>query len=109
MMTIDRKEKIRGIVYAYTQQKRYDMVLDLGVEWIRLGVPFPWKDKMHGTVTEEWEKTKKEFREAVDAGLKVMPSTPGMGGWGYDAEPEHNEMERQLAGLCRYAGYAGIL
>ena len=41
MMTIDRKEKIRGIVYAYTQQKRYDMVLDLGVEWIRLGVPFP--------------------------------------------------------------------
>lgn len=85
-MTIDRKEKIRGIVYAYTQQKRYDMVLDLGVEWIRLGVPFPWKDRMHGTITAEWEKTKKEFREAVDAGLKVMPSTPGMGGWGYDSE-----------------------
>ena len=87
-MEIKAKDKIRGIVYAYTPEKRYDMVKDLGIEYIRLNVPFPWTDKMHGTVSDAWNYIKEEFREAVNAGLKVMPSTPGMGGWGYDAEKD---------------------
>ena len=86
MSIIEKKDKILGIVYAYTPEKRYDMVLDLGVQWIRLGVGFPWTDKMFGTRSPHWEHMKEEFRIAVDAGLKVMPGTPGMGGWSFNKE-----------------------
>ena len=111
-MEIKAKDKIRGIVYAYTQEKRYDMVKDLGIEYIRLNVPFPWTDKMHGTVSPGWEKIKDEFREAVAAGLKVMPSTPGMGGWGYDEVHQqgveayfaHANRETLLIPQCETAG-----
>ncbi len=80
-MNIPANKKIRGIVYAYTPLKRYDMVKDLGVDWIRLNIPFPWKDKMDGTVCERWVQIKKDFQEAVDAGLNVMPSTPTIFGF----------------------------
>ena len=77
-------EKVLGIVYAYTEENRYDMALDLGVEWIRINIPFPWSDGMFGAVTPDWLKIKAKFQEAADAGLKVMPSVPGMGGMNYD-------------------------
>ena len=79
-------EKLQGIVYAFTEENHYDMVRDLGVEWIRLGIPFPWSNKMHGTVAPGWLDIKEKCKEATDAGLKVMPSVPGMGGWGYNYE-----------------------
>lgn len=75
-MNIPAKDKIRGIVYAYTREKRYDMVKELGVDWIRLNVPFPWKDKIGGEVSDGWKKVRADIVEAVDAGLLVMPSTP---------------------------------
>lgn len=84
-MEIKPSEKILGIVYAYTNENHYDMVKALGTSYIRINVPFPWEDKLYGKVSKAWENTKKAFKVAVDAGLKVMPSTPGMGGWGYDA------------------------
>ncbi len=80
-MNIPAKEKIRGIVYAYTPEKRYDLVRELGVDWIRLNIPFPWVDKIGGEVSERWTRVKDEFREAVDAGLHVMPSTPTIFGF----------------------------
>lgn len=83
---IEKKDKILGIVYAYTHEKRYDMVKDLGLDWIRLNVPFPWTDRMHGTPSPYWQKIKGEIREAAEAGLKVMPSAPGMGGMNYNAK-----------------------
>lgn len=75
-MIIPANQKIRGIVYAYTPEKRYDMVTGMGVEWIRFNIPFPWTDAMGGTVSPGWKSVKKRFREAGEVGLKVMPSTP---------------------------------
>ena len=43
-------EKIKGIVFAYDTNGEYDMVKELGVEWMRLNICFPWKDKMFGTL-----------------------------------------------------------
>ena len=34
-------EKIKGIVYAYNTGGEYDMVRELGVEWLRLNICFP--------------------------------------------------------------------
>ena len=39
-------EKIKGIVYAYNTSGEYDMVRELGVEWLRININFPWKDKI---------------------------------------------------------------
>ena len=47
-------EKIKGIVFAYDTNGEYDMVKELGVEWMRLNICFPWKDKMFGTLSEAY-------------------------------------------------------
>ena len=80
-MTIAAKDKIRGVVYAYSPLERWDLVRELGTDWIRLNVPFPWADRMNGTVSSRWEKVKATIRSAHEAGLKVMPSTPTIFGY----------------------------
>jgi len=83
---INKKDKILGLVYAFTKERRYDLVRDLGVQWIRFNIPFPWTEKMFGAPSARWLTVKESLRPAVDAGLKVMPSIPCLGHWGFDAE-----------------------
>lgn len=92
-MDIPAKQKIRGIVYAYTAEKRYDLVKELGVEWIRLNVPFPWTDKIRGNVSPHWISIKNQFIEASQAGLKVMPSTPVIMGFPREITGEYGTPE----------------
>lgn len=77
-------KKILGIVYAYDVENAYQEILNLGFSWVRMGICFPWKDKMFGELSERYLLMKKEIRTACDAGMKVMISTPGMGGYRYD-------------------------
>ena len=77
-------EKIKGIVFAYNTTGEYDMVRELGVEWMRLGIAFPWKDKMFGTLSEQYLEDREEIRRTHDAGFQIMPATPSMGGFTYD-------------------------
>lgn len=77
-------KKIVGIVYAYDTGDEYDMVKDLGIRWIRLNIPFPWSDKMFGTLSDEYVLCKQQFIEAHENGMLIMPSTPGMGGFTFD-------------------------
>ena len=77
-------EKIKGIVFAYYTTGEYDMVRELGVEWMRLGIAFPWKDKMFGTLSEQYLEDREEIRRTHDAGFQIMPATPSMGGFTYD-------------------------
>lgn len=77
-------KKIVGIVYAYDTGDEYNLVKDLGVRWIRLNIPFPWSDKMFGTLSDDYNLCKKQFMEAHENGMLVMPSTPGMGGFTFD-------------------------
>lgn len=92
-MNIPAKDKIRGIVYAYTSEKRYDMVTALGVEWIRLNVPFPWSDKMHGEISPAWKAIKADIKFASENGMKVMPSTPTIFGFPRDITGEYGSPE----------------
>ncbi len=85
-MVIDRKDKLRGIVYAYTNVKRYDMVRDAGANWTRRPTVCPWTDKINGTVSPAWEMVKEDFRLAKENGLNVMPTTHGMGSWAYQKD-----------------------
>ena len=76
-------EKILGIVYAYDVKDAYQEILDLGFSWIRMGICFPWKDRMFGTLSEAYLKDREQMIRAHEAGIQIMPSTPGMGGYYY--------------------------
>ena len=77
-------EKIKGIVYAYNTGDEYEMVRELGVEWMRLNVSFPWTDKMFGTLSEAYLRDREEVRRTHARGFQVMPATPTLGGFTYD-------------------------
>ena len=79
-------EKIKGIVYAYNTSGEYDMVRELGVEWLRININFPWKDKMFGELSDAYIRSRQEIIDTHAKGFQVMPATPAMGGVGYDAE-----------------------
>ncbi len=109
-MDIKAKDKIRGIVYAYTNEKRYDLVHELGIDHIRLNIPFPWKDKVNGQVSDRWLRVKSDFEEAVNAGLKVMPSTPTILGYKeeicgrYGTDEFYNNVRRSTEFMARDLG-----
>lgn len=77
-------EKIKGIVYAYNTGEEYDMVRELGGEWIRLNVSFPWTDKMFGTLSAQYLRDREEIRRTHARGFQVMPATPPLKGFTYD-------------------------
>lgn len=45
-------KKVLGICYAYDVQDAYQDILDIGFTWTRMGICFPWKDKMYGELGE---------------------------------------------------------
>lgn len=77
-------EKVLGIVYAYDVEDAYDEIRELGFEWLRMGVPFPWEDRMYGRLSEGYLRSRGAIEEAYRKGMKIMPATPGMGGYRYD-------------------------
>ncbi|MGF7144286.1 hypothetical protein HNQ56_002717 [Anaerotaenia torta] len=79
-------DKILGIVYAYDVKDAYQELLDIGFSWVRMGICFPWKDKMFGTLSEEYYRCREDMEIAHKAGIQIMPSTPGMGGYRYDSK-----------------------
>ena len=74
-----KEKKILGICYAYNAKDEYDMVKGAGIKWLRLGLPFPWTDKMFGQLSERYVKSKEEIIKAHDNGMKIMNVTPGLG------------------------------
>lgn len=64
----------------------YAFAAEAGIGWVRLGVMFPWKDRLYGTEKEEYIHIKEEMRRAHAAGVKVMSITPLMGAFSWDAE-----------------------
>ncbi len=79
-------EKIKGIVFAYNTTGEYDMVRELGLEWMRMGICFPWEDKMFGTLCKHYIEEREEIRRVHAAGFNIMPATPALGGFVYDDE-----------------------
>ena len=81
-------EKVLGIVYAYDVTDAYQEIRELGFSWLRMGLPFPWEDKMFGKLSADYIRCREEIEKACRQGMKIMPSTPGMGGYRYDPEKD---------------------
>ncbi len=97
-------EKIKGIVFAYNTTGEYDMVRQLGVEWMRLNICFPWTDKMFGTLSAQYVNDREEFRRVHAAGFQVMPSTPPLGGFVFDKEANATVWKESFPDFCGEKG-----
>ena len=97
-------EKIKGIVFAYNTTGEYDMVRELGVEWLRINISFPWKDKMFGELTEEYKAQRDEIRRVHAAGFNIMPATPPLGGFVYDKEQDATVWKEHFPAFCGEKG-----
>ena len=97
-------EKIKGIVFAYDTNGEYDMVKELGVEWMRLNICFPWKDEMFGTLSEEYIAARQEIRDTHAKGFQVMPATPPLGGFTYDEDRKGTGSGRESSGYLQEGG-----
>jgi hypothetical protein len=62
----------------------YQLMLDAGIEWVRLGVSFPWKDKLHGEYSDKFLEDLDKVKKATEVGLKVMGVTPLAGVMAFD-------------------------
>lgn len=81
-----RKEKVVGICFAYGQtDDELPMVWEAGIGWLRMHVPFPWKNEMFGEIKEAYIAARRKIEIASAAGFKIMVVTPGLGSYRYDA------------------------
>ncbi len=55
------------------------LIRGAGIEWIRLGAPFPFADRVGGELAEPYLKFRAHARAWADAGLRIMGVTPGPG------------------------------
>jgi hypothetical protein len=47
-----------------------------GIGWVRQNFPFPFKDRLGGELTKEYEDAKKQARARMEQGFKLMGVTP---------------------------------
>jgi hypothetical protein len=52
---------------------------EAGVEWIRLGCPVPFVDRVRGEVAERYARAREGYGRWADAGIKIMAVTPNPG------------------------------
>ena len=82
-MKLDKK--VIGLCFAYNgKDEELGMVYEAGFRWLRMGIPFPWEDKMFGTLTQRYIDAKAAMVKAHEKGFSVMPTTPGLGSWRFD-------------------------
>ncbi len=103
-------EKIKGIVFAYQVRddnsvpEQLEFLKDLGFRWMRMHIPFPWEDKMFGTLSAQYLRSKEELRKAHAAGFELMVTTPGLGGYRFD---EALQKTRWMETLPAFLGEKG--
>jgi len=63
------------------------LLREAGIGWVREGVPYPFVDRLGGTLSRGYEKASEMIGRYASAGIKVMASTlqPGSALWEPDA------------------------
>jgi len=89
------EKRLLGISDAYGKTD-YDHLKESGIQWVRGGIPFPWKDKMFGTPSEEYLEAKKYYQNIRQYGLNAMTCLPCMGSWRWDETLKTNTWQPSL-------------
>jgi len=102
-MKLDKK--VIGLCFAYDgKDEELPMVKEAGFEWLRMGIAFPWKDKMYGELSDRYIATKTAIVNAHNAGFHVMPTTPGLGSYRFDHEKQETVWMDTWPDFCGVKG-----
>ncbi len=55
------------------------LMKEAGVEWVRLGCPMPFSDRIGGALTEGYTRARAGYERWAAEGIKIMGVTPGPG------------------------------
>ncbi len=69
----------------------YQMIKEAGIHWVRLSFAFPYKDKIGGTLSDEFLKDLAEAKKVHELGLNIMGVTPLAGVMDYNKKDNKTE------------------
>ncbi|MDR1532246.1 MAG: hypothetical protein LBS62_08700 [Clostridiales bacterium] len=85
---MDKSKKLIGLCFHSDDLNELQMVRDCGFNALRLMVPFPWGDKLYGTLTERYRSSKDLIRLAKSYGFSIMVNTPGLGAYFFNKDTQ---------------------
>ena len=77
-------QKAIGLCYHSHATDEFGLIREAGFDWLRMHVAFPWKDRMDGTLSDEYLFCRGQIEAASRNGFRIMANTPGLGSYRYD-------------------------
>ena len=63
------EQKAIGLCYHSHTTDEFGLIREAGFDWLRMGVAFPWKDRMHGELSESYLQTRRQIELASQNGV----------------------------------------
>ena len=70
------KELILGIHADHRLNPDYELMKEAGIEWLRIGFSYPFRDRLRGELTERFQETIELVKSLRRMGFRVMGVTP---------------------------------
>ena len=102
-------KRVVGIAYAYNPGDEYALLKKAGIQWVRMGAPFPWTDRMHGKASDAYRIARRKIEAAHRAGFRVMPVTPGLGSYRFVQSEGRTRWVESWPAFCGEKGTAAFL
>ena len=70
------KDLILGIHADHRLNPDYELMKEAGIEWLRIGFSYPFRDCLRGELTERFQETIELVKNLRRKGFRVMGVTP---------------------------------
>ena len=75
---------ILGVHADHRLNPSYELMKEAGIEWLRVGFSYPYKDRVHGELTRQFYETIERIKSLRSKGFRVMGVTPLAGSYSYN-------------------------
>jgi hypothetical protein len=83
-----------------------DLMRDAGIEWVRVGFPLPFEDRIGGKLSQRYIEARRRAQEWVDQGVRLMAVSPLPVSAGYK---KNAEGELALRWTARFPAWMGAI
>lgn len=77
-------------------EANWDLVWDAGIRWLRMGVGFPFEDRVGGRLREGFSKQLDRLKRLADRGFRIMGDSPTPGSSRYDAQKKQTSWQSSM-------------
>ncbi|MEM2129249.1 MAG: hypothetical protein QXZ70_01485 [Candidatus Bathyarchaeia archaeon] len=77
---------LRGICAYIYSEADFALMKKAGIEWIRVGFPYPFRDRLNGELSQRFLERVEHVKGLVKKGFKVMGVTPLAGSFRFSKE-----------------------